>query len=63
MSIYGYRRRKCYPSIAVGVPHCRTRKQMENYGIKNVKILENDALLGYNNKIGILIRKTKINDI
>ncbi len=48
---------KGYASTAAGQHRANIQKLMENYGVKSVKILENGDLLGYNNKIGILIRK------
>ncbi len=41
-------------SIAAGQHRRNTYRFLESYGIKNVKILENDAIIGYNNIISIL---------
>ncbi len=43
-------------SLAAGQNRQNLHRLYENYGIKNVKILENDALLGYNSRIGVLCR-------
>lgn len=41
-------------SLAAGQHRVNTRRFLEKYGIKNVKILENDSVIGYNNIISIL---------
>ncbi len=43
-------------SLAAGQNRRNLCRLYENYGIKNVKILENDALLGYNSRIGVLCK-------
>ncbi len=42
-------------SLAAGQHRTNTKRFLERYGIKNIKILENDAVIGYNNKISILL--------
>ncbi len=46
-------------SVAAGQNRRNLYKLYNNYGIKNVKILENDALLGYNSRIGISMKETE----